>query len=138
MIALTHSAGSFRGESSLEYWVDRVSVQTVAKAFEKKKRRKRLRESVSVPGVESVDIEHQAALSQVREQLQYHFSLITEKQRTVVALHYLHDYEVPEIADLLDLKINAVRSRLRKGLKRLRRNILQDPCLRDWIREGRK
>ena len=115
-----------------------MTVQTVAKIFEKKKRRKRLRESVSVPGVESVDIEHQAALSQVREQLQYHFSFITEKQRTVVALHYLHDYEVPEIADLLDLKINAVRSRLRKGLKRLRRNILQDPCLRDWIREGRK
>jgi RNA polymerase sigma-70 factor (ECF subfamily) len=138
LVQVVRSAGGFRAESSLEYWVDRVTVRTAAKVFEKKSRRKRIRDSVSQPVPESVDIEHQAALGEVRERLCHHFSLITEKQRVVVVLHYLHDYEIPEIADLMSLNINAVRSRLRKGLKRLRSNILKDPSLREWIREGRR
>ena len=137
LIQVVRSAGTFRGESSLLYWVDRVTVRTAAKTFEKHHRRKLLRSSTYVPPLETTDAEGRAALSQVRRRLRRHFADISEKQRVVVVMHYLYEYEIPEIAELLDLKINAVRSRLRKGLKRLRRSILADPCLREWLREGK-
>ena len=138
LMEVVRSAGSFRGESSLEYWVDRVTVQTAAKVFEKRDRRKRIRESTFVPGPESADVEQQAALGQIRRRLQYQLFRLSEKQRIVVVLHYLYDYEVPEMADLLGATLNAVKSRLRKGLFRLRKNILADPCLREWMREGKR
>ncbi len=137
LMQVVRSAGTFRGESSLLYWVDRVTVRTAAKTFEKQKRRRLLFASACLPRPETTDAEEGAALGQVRRRLRRHFAAISEKQRIVVVMHYLYEYEIPEIGELLDLKINAVRSRLRKGLKRLRRSILADPCLREWLREGK-
>lgn len=131
------SAAGFRGESSLDYWVDRITIRTVAKQFKKNSRRKELVGSMWEPGPEVVSIEQQVDVRDVRHRLVYHFSSLSEKQRRAVVLHYLFGYELAEIADLLDAKVNAVRSRLRKGLAKLRRNILTDPHLRDWVGEGR-
>ncbi len=138
VLQVVQSAGSFRGECSLEYWVDRVTVRTAAKQFEKRSRRRQLREAHADPDPMVVDVEHQAALGQVRERLAFQFSRLSERQRGAVVLHYLYGYEISEIADLLGARINAVRSRLRKGLTQLRRYILADSCLREWVREGQR
>ena len=138
LMQVIRTADSFRGECSLEYWVDRVTVQTAAKHLEKRSRRRRIRDRVWDPGPETVGVDRQAALKEVRGAILAHFADLSEKQRGAVALHYLYGYELEEIADLLDVRVNAVRSRLRKGLKQLRRRLLSDPRLRDWVREGEK
>jgi RNA polymerase sigma-70 factor (ECF subfamily) len=138
VIQVLRSAGSFRGDCSLDYWVDRVTVRTLAKQFEKRSRRTGLWQTYVEPDPEQIDVEHQAALGQVRCRLAHHFSKISAKQRGAVVLHYLYGYEIAEIADLLGARINAIRSRLRKGLKQLRRSVYTDPCLREWVREGRR
>lgn len=138
VLEVLRSVKGFRGESSLDYWVDRVTVRTAAKQFEKRSRRERLFHQYAGPTETAADAEHQAAVGQIRERLAHHFSKLSEKQRGAVVLHYVYGYELPEIADLLGAKLNAVRSRLRKGLKQLRRGVLADPGLREWVQEGQR
>ena len=138
MVQIVQSAGSFRGESTLEYWIDRITVQTAAKHFEKRQRRKKLREGAWHPGPAVRDIEEEVALLEVRRRLSDLLSEISPPQRTAVVLHYLFGYEVSEIADLTRTKHHTVRGRLREGLKRIRHKILADPALRDWVQEGEK
>ena len=54
IMEVIRSAGSFRGESTLNYWVDRVTVQTAAKVFEKRSRRKRLRDAIWNPAPQTL------------------------------------------------------------------------------------
>jgi RNA polymerase sigma-70 factor (ECF subfamily) len=136
LIQIIHAAGSFRGESSLDYWVDRVTVQTAAKYFEKKRRRKSLRDSVWQPGPEIRNAEDEAALSEVRHRLSKHFHDIAAEQRAPLVLHYLFGYDVSEIADITETGLHTVRGRLRTGLKRIRQKILADPALREWVSKG--
>lgn len=122
----------------MEYWADRVTVRTAAKVFAKRDRRRRIRDAFFVPEHEPTDTERQAALGQVRVRLRHHLLALPEKQRIVVVLHYLHEYDVPEIAELIGERLNTVRSRLSRGLVRLRQRILADRGLKDWIREGKR
>ena len=137
LMEIVRSAGGFREESSLEYWADRITVRCAAKVFAKRDRRRRIRDAFFVPSPVQADLERQAALGQVRARLQHHLSALPEKQRIVVVLHYLHEYDVPEISALLDERTNTVRSRLSRGLSRLRQRILADRGLKEWIREGK-
>lgn len=137
LMQVVRSAARFRGESSLARWVDSITVRTAAKQFEKRKRRQRLAEVHFEPEPLRFDTSEESALFELREQLYRHFQAISEKQRSAVVLHYVYGYEIAEIAELLDVRVNAIRSRLRKGLKQLRRRILDDPCLREWVRGGK-
>ncbi len=122
----------------MEYWADRITVRTAGKVFAKRDRRKRIREAVFVPGPEVIDAERQTDLHKVRVRLTEHLQSLAEKQRIVVVLHYLYEYELSEISDLLGARLNTVRSQLVRGLKRLRPRILQDPGLAEWLREGKQ
>jgi RNA polymerase sigma-70 factor (ECF subfamily) len=138
LVEIVRSAGSFREESTLEYWADRITVRTAGKIFAKRDRRRRIRETVFVPGPEVIDAEQQTDLYKVRARLTEHLLSLSENQRIVVVLHYLYEYEVSEISDLLGARVNTVRSRLVRGLKRLRPRILQDPGLTEWLRKGKQ
>ena len=135
LIEVIRSAGSFRGESSLEYWVDRITVQTAAKEFQRKSRRKKLADAVWQPGPVTRTVDETAAASRMRQRLSTHFQRLSEKYRTAVVLHHLYDYEVSEIAEMTESNINTIRGRLRRGLRKLREAILADPVLREWIEE---
>ncbi len=133
LIQILRSAGSFRGDSSLEYWADRITVQTAAKFFTKKTRRLRIMESFSFEEAQNPEPEAYASLSEVRFRLNAHFALLPDTHRVPVVLHYLHGYTVDEIADLTNEKESTVRGRLRGGLDRLRKSIAADPGLSDWL-----
>ena len=136
LVELIRAAGSFRGESSLNYWVDRVTIQTAAKHLEKKDRRRRIRTSFWQPGVQQVSVEDRAARREIRVLVAAHLAELEPKQRFCIVLHYLYEYEVPEIAKMTGSKLNTVRGRLRRGLKQVRQSILSDPGLKEWIEEG--
>ena len=53
---------------------------------------------------------------------------LAPEKRIVVALHYWVDYSTPEIAELLDLPLGTVASRLSRALAELRTE-LEGPCL---------
>lgn len=61
-----------------------------------------------------------------RDQLERGFSRLSVEQRAVLALRYFADRTQEEIADILDLPVGTVRSRLHYGLQRLRAELEAD------------
>ncbi len=138
LIEVLRSAGSFRGESTLDHWVDRVTVQTAAKQFEKRDRRRKIGETIHIEKATARGLEESAGLCQLRDRLAAAFATLSPNHRIPLVLHYLHDYAAHEIASLTDTKVNTVRGRLRAGKKKIREVILADPVLSEWVEEVRK
>ena len=133
LVQIVRSVGTFRGDCAIEYWADRIAVQTAAKHFERKKRRKKLREAVWHPPSVFYDMEEEIALLQVRRKLAEVIGTLPAKQRIPLVLFYLHGYEIAQIAEMTGAKINTVRGRLRYGRSRIRKKVLADPTLKRWV-----
>ncbi|MCP4676960.1 MAG: sigma-70 family RNA polymerase sigma factor [Deltaproteobacteria bacterium] len=133
LIQIVNSAGSFRGDCTLEYWADRVAVQTAAKCFAKNKRRAELWETHLVVPPAAHMTENEVEQLRLRQRLAELLHKLSEKHRTAVALHYLYGYKVDEIAELTSARVNTVRGRLRVGKKRLQQLAMRDTLLSEWI-----
>lgn len=129
------SAGSYRGDASLTYWADRVTVQTAAKAFTKKKRRERLREKFFQPARQVMTTDEQVARAQVRDRLTVHLHALKYKQRQAVVLRYIHGYSNQQVADLCEIPLETARARLKKGRAELKKKVLADPMLSAWVQD---
>jgi RNA polymerase sigma-70 factor (ECF subfamily) len=138
LLQVLGSAGSFRGECDLDFWVDRIVLQTLAKQFQRRTRRERIlnRYWKAPPSPRAVD--EQVAVLEVRERIIVLLGTLKEKERVPVVLRYVYGYGIPEIADLTQTKSNTVRGRLRTGVSRLRKLVLRDPALCEWLERGKK
>lgn len=52
--------------------------------------------------------------------LQRALDALSEKDRAIIILKYFEDKKLEEIADILDENINTIKSRLYRGMKKLR------------------
>lgn len=129
------SAGSYRGEASITYWADRVTIQTAAKAYTKKKRRQRLREHFFQPATPVMSTEEQVERAQIRDRLTGYLHSIKFKQREAIVLRYVHGYSNQQVADIVDIPLETARARLKKGRAELKRKVLADPLLAAWVHE---
>ena len=136
LIRILNSAGQFRGESSLAWWADRITVYTASKKFEKRDRRARLTEQFWSPGIEIRSIDDAVDLERMKHALQEQLATLPDDQRIALVLHYLHGYQVNEIAALTEVKLNTARGRLRMALKKIRKLVRNDPVLKEWLNEA--
>ena len=135
LIRILHAAPDYRGDASIEYWAKRITVHTCAKAFEKSKRRRGLWDRTHDAAPEQTGPEEQTETYRARLRLAELLGTLDYKVRATMVLHYLDDRSIAETADLTDAPVNTVRGRLREGRKALRKKILNDPLLRNWIKE---
>ncbi|MBN2718068.1 MAG: sigma-70 family RNA polymerase sigma factor [Deltaproteobacteria bacterium] len=129
------SAGSYRGEASLQYWADRVTIQTAAKMFTKRKRRQNLREKFLQPSAQPMATDEQIERSVVRNRLTEYLHEMKHKQREAVVLRYIHGYTNQQVADLCGIPLETARARLKKGRAELKKRVLKDPLLAAWVKE---
>ena len=129
------NAGTFRGESSLSFWADRVTLFTASKILTKKRRREQILEAVCQPEALSKNADAMAERTLVRQRLAYHMKDLKYYQREVLLLRYIQGYTIYEAADLCGIPIETARGRLKKGRSVLKKKVLADPLLRDWVRE---
>lgn len=61
-----------------------------------------------------------AELAELRHEVLAAVDTLGAKHRTVVILHYLNDLNLAEIAEIVDVPVGTVKSRLHYGLRRLR------------------
>ncbi|UCD37963.1 MAG: RNA polymerase sigma factor [Fidelibacterota bacterium] len=59
----------------------------------------------------------------VRQALQQALSQLTSDYRTVLLLYYYHDYKYDEIATILSLPLNTVKSQIRRAKQQLSRSL---------------
>lgn len=129
------SAGTYRGEATVAYWADRVTLQTAAKVFAKKTRRQRLREKYLRAPLPMSAADDHAERQAVRERLTVLLHSLKRKQREVVVFRYIHGYTNQEVADLCGIPLETARDRLKKGRAALKKKVMTDPLLGEWIRE---
>jgi RNA polymerase sigma-70 factor (ECF subfamily) len=135
LVAVLRSAGTFRGECSLERWGDRIAVRTALRELKRRRWRERI---VSLEG--ELPRDDRGSLDQdigrrlLRERLARLLGRLSADRRTAVTLHWLHGYSVQEIAEITGARGNTIRDRLRTGKKQLKSLLEKDPALRDWAR----
>ena len=116
LMAVMKGLSSYRGDAPLERWADRVTARETFR-FLKRRRLKVARET-------PLEDESPAALPEdpylLRRTVVAHLDRLPEAQRQAVVLHHAAGFTVPEIAELLDVPRDTVKSRLRLGIQRLR------------------
>lgn len=124
LIAALRSLDSFRGEAKLSTWLFSITVNLCRNRLRSRQRRERIRrifktlttpidESPSRP--EDVIIKKQAD-SNLFEVVQS----LNEKHRLPIILRYYHDCSTSEIAQILDIPVGTVHSRLNTARKRMK------------------
>jgi RNA polymerase sigma-70 factor (ECF subfamily) len=122
---------SFRGESSLEHWADRIALRVVSLHIRKSTRYLSLVRRVEESHIPR-NVDTEVAMYQCRRRLAEHLDRISPDRRMAIVLHHVLGYGVAEIAEMTETPVNTVRDRLSVGKKQLRKRILKDPVLREW------
>jgi len=129
------SAGTYRGDSSVSYWADRVTLQTASKILHKKKRRERILSSFYQPPMFSKGSHERAEASEIRDRLAVHMQTLKLNLREIVLLRYVYDYTIKEAAEICGIPLETARGRLKTGRFKLKKRIMNDPILSDWVKE---
>jgi RNA polymerase sigma-70 factor (ECF subfamily) len=102
----------FRRVDNPEAWLRRTAINLHRKRWRKMRNFGRIRPKLEVPPADLPGLdEHLAVIEALRR--------LPEAQREAVALHYLADLQVIEIADLLGVPEGTVKSRLMRGREAL-------------------
>jgi RNA polymerase sigma-70 factor (ECF subfamily) len=123
---------SFRSESQLTTWMDRITVNTVREHF-------RRRPLVSLfPAGEWQETADQSGRQEpdrrldgkrMMELLRSHLSSVRMKKRTALVLSAAYGYTVSEIAEMTGCTTETAKKRLQHGRRELLARLRKDPCL---------
>ena len=124
MLEVLESIGSYKGRGSLEAWAGRIAYYTVSGHA----KRRNMIERVMLPeredlGIESSNPEQETGRLRLRDKLETILNKLPSERRQTLVLRLVLGHSIQEIADMTEVPVNTVRSRLRTGLKELRRGI---------------
>jgi len=120
----------FRGESRLSTWRYRITYREALRHLEKQKRlagrEAPLEAAESLPAAADFDPERLLARRESAAQVARALALLDPRDREILALRYLEDLKLNEVADRLDMPLGSVKTRIHRALERLRRELDSD------------
>ncbi len=145
-VAAYRAFASFRGDSSVYTWLCRIAVNKCRNRFREKARRQdhegtSLDEFIDEPkGMSAIHPDsapttpHTAlGRTELREQIERAISSLNPDYRTPLVLRDIHGLSYQEIADVTELNIDVVRTRIARARGMLREKL--GPYLEDFKRE---
>jgi RNA polymerase sigma-70 factor (ECF subfamily) len=127
LVSILRGTSSFRGESSVESWADRIVVRTALRLF--RRNRRDVVDHVSEGLTPTISPGGEARLSAVQ-----YLSRLPERQRTVLLLRLGFGYSIEEISELTESPENTVKDRLKRARAALRRQLDRE---RHWAADRR-
>ena len=121
LLEILKSAGTFRGESSLERWADRIVVRTALRSAAK-------RRAEGTTMWDDVDMAVHGS-SDPSVMVREYLDRLSEPARTVLVLRHGFEYSIEEIADLTGVSPNTVKDRLLRAREAIRRIIRREQLL---------
>ena len=106
------NVGKLRKREYFETWLTRILIN---KCYDVIKARRRLVPLEEVP--------ERAAPEGANAELYDAIEALSEEYRLPIVLHYMEGYKLREIADILELPMGTVKTRLLRGKKRLREQL---------------
>ncbi|MCK9461500.1 MAG: sigma-70 family RNA polymerase sigma factor [Proteobacteria bacterium] len=131
-IQLLKSIGSFRGQSSLQSWAARITARTVMREIRKTRTyQSRFVDAAVVETEIESDrrVDNEADEQRVSARIAVALAELKPKYRQTLVLRLVEEYDLKEIAELMDTNVYTVRYRLRVGRKKLGRLVRRDPLL---------
>lgn len=122
LVEILRSASTYRGESSIERWADRVAARTALRWVTSERRKRGV--PVLTDG-EPLIAQSEGQSRLVRECL----AVLSEPQRTTLLLRCQFEYSVEEIAELTGVSPNTVKDRLLRSRGLLRRLLREELSL---------
>lgn len=118
-LELYQNLSAIQSPEHLTHWLRRVSVhRCIDQGRRRKHRRETALESLPEPAAESAAADP-ALLGRLRQTL----NALPEKQRMMVILRYQEDLGPAEIADLMGMPLNTVKSTLHRSVEELRKKL---------------
>ncbi|WP_059172316.1 sigma-70 family RNA polymerase sigma factor [Bacillus sp. FJAT-27445] len=114
----------YRGEAALATWIYRITVNTSKDFLKKKSWKQLLLESSFFEGIKRTEsTETTFFKADQNEQLLQTVLTLPVKYREVIVLYYFYDVTIHELARMLDLNTNTVKTRLCRGRDMLKRKL---------------
>lgn len=132
LVLLIRKLGSFRGEAKFSTWLYRVSLNACHDYARRSRRHVSISES---PGDDLPDIEQRLAdngfdspetsmeREEVRKTVRQAIARLPYKFKEVIYLHDLNGYNYKEVAEILDISLGTVKSRLNRARARLAKEL---------------
>jgi RNA polymerase sigma-70 factor (ECF subfamily) len=129
LIEILTSAGSYRGESSVERWSDRIVVRTSLRLA--RSRQKLTAQSEDESALETLVSDDRPAAfgDRAPRPVAKYLAELPEAQRNALVLRHVMGYSVSEIAEMTDVSPNTVKDRLLRGSREMRRLIRRDVAI---------
>jgi RNA polymerase sigma-70 factor (ECF subfamily) len=139
LLEILSSIHTFRGESSLKAWANRIATRTAIRLMKRTRSRECTvsLESMAPTTLDAVSDESQRRIA-IRRHLSRLLDALSPEQRTAVILRLVYQYSIEDIAEITETLPNTVRARLSRGRKRLKAKIVKDPFLKGWINSRQK
>lgn len=138
MEAFLKSRSSFRGEGSIEGFADAIAANVARTWMRKQRRSVILHEMVARredwPEFEETPAEEADRLDKLRRLMEI-LERIKPEYRIACVLYYLENKPVAEIARMEKTSENAVRLRILRGRRAIRKHAKRDPVLSEWLAE---
>lgn len=129
LIEILSSAKSYRGDSSLERWSDRIVVRTSLR-FARSRQKLGAREEDDT-ALESAPLEPSDSTfsEEAPRNVKAYLEQLPDAQRDALVLRHVLGYSIPEIAEMTEVSPNTVKDRLLRGSREMRKLIRRDVAI---------
>jgi len=134
LLSALRKLDNFRGESSLSTWLYAITVNLCRNRLRSRRRRqfmqKRWQQLTETFWPANGDPGHQPETNLIQQQAEDALFdkvlSLGEKHRLPIILRYYHDFSIDEIAQILNVPIGTIHSRLNTARQRLRDTLSED------------
>ena len=128
MLRIYRSIGGFKGQSSFGTWVYRITMNTCLDEL----RRKKNKQNTSLdnmldqgwsPADDSSSPEKHAIQNELRKNIADSIRDLPEDMRSAIIMRDIHGYSYDEIADVLNVNVGTIKSRISRGREKLREKL---------------
>ena len=117
-----NSAKNFRGESSVKTYLTRIAINLSLNEIKRRKRKRWL--SFEEKPKEDISLNDDFSKQETKELVDMALNQLEPKFKSVIVLRLIQGYSTKEVAEILDLPIGTVLSRLSRAQQKLRQIIL--------------
>jgi RNA polymerase sigma-70 factor (ECF subfamily) len=125
LIEILKAAPSYRGESSIERWSDRIAIRTSLRVARSLRRTGKLLDGAMSPDelpIVGKDFESSEMLTHIRT----HMDRLAEPRREVLLLRCVMGYSIEEVGELTGASPNTVKDRLLRAREEIRQMIRRE------------
>ncbi|MFH1684557.1 MAG: RNA polymerase sigma factor [Candidatus Margulisiibacteriota bacterium] len=118
-LQIHRSLSSFRGDSSIETWIYRVTVNTAINQLKKQQRHKKIKETLSWLRVVEVEKEENEEEGEIMKPL----AKLNPQQRAVLIMAEVEERKLEEISQVLNIPVGTVKSNLHRAKEIVRKEL---------------